>query len=282
MEIEQKENIFKTIIVGIDFSSFSKTVVKQAQKIASQMNAKLILVHAASTDWATAASGIYIPPISSEELIKDVENFYRLKASPQLSIVARKGSPEDLILKTAKKSPSPLIVVGSQGKSAISRYLLGSHAEQVALKANCPVWVHRGRRLVDFKKILIPTDLSGKSLHHIHRLQEWQKRYPLSLDFLYVKPEVPPIMNYEIYRKMSKEMNVLAKKAIARFREKEPSVSIKTVIGNDPSRKISSAGKNYDVIAMNPHSHSAIFHKFGPITSKVIRLSDNPVLVMKT
>jgi nucleotide-binding universal stress UspA family protein len=281
MQENRQEKIFKTLIVGIDFSEYSKIVVRQAQKIARQIKANLVLIHAAAAEWPTAETGIYIPPASLKELAQEVEKFYRVKSSPQLSIVVRYGFPDDVLLKAAKKYPKPLIFVGSQGKNAVSRYILGSHAEQVALKATCPVWVQRGRKLVDFKSILVPTDLSNQSREHIHQMQKRQKRLPVSLDFLYVTPEVLPLLNYEAYHALNKEIGESVKVSIRKFREAEPGVAIKTVPGNDPSKRISLTGKKYDVIAMNPHTRSGMLNKFGRITSKVIRLSDNPVLVVK-
>ncbi len=59
------------------------------------------------------------------------------------------GSPAREILAQAEIFKPDLIVVGSQGKSAISRILMGSISGKVLAEANCSVRVARGRIEVD-------------------------------------------------------------------------------------------------------------------------------------
>ncbi len=55
------------------------------------------------------------------------------------------GSPKSVILDEAKNWGADLIVVGSHGRRGISRFLLGSVAEAVALHSECSVEVIRER-----------------------------------------------------------------------------------------------------------------------------------------
>ena len=51
------------------------------------------------------------------------------------------GSPATGILEMAKRENAELIVMGSHGRTGITRLLMGSIAEEVVRKAECPVLV---------------------------------------------------------------------------------------------------------------------------------------------
>jgi K+-sensing histidine kinase KdpD len=51
------------------------------------------------------------------------------------------GDPAEEILRYAGRQPIDLIVVGTHGRTGVSRVLLGSVAERVARGARCPVLV---------------------------------------------------------------------------------------------------------------------------------------------
>jgi nucleotide-binding universal stress UspA family protein len=51
------------------------------------------------------------------------------------------GMPVEVILHAAQQWPADLLVIGSHGRSGITRFLLGSVSQAVAVKAPCPVEV---------------------------------------------------------------------------------------------------------------------------------------------
>lgn len=59
------------------------------------------------------------------------------------------GSPAWEILSAAEEQRSDLIVVGSHGQSALSRFFLGSISQKVLTEANCSVRVARGKNQVE-------------------------------------------------------------------------------------------------------------------------------------
>jgi nucleotide-binding universal stress UspA family protein len=61
-----------------------------------------------------------------------------------LDALVLQGIPEAAILQAAEARGADLLILGSRGRSGLSRFLLGSVAEQVIGKANCPVLVVRG------------------------------------------------------------------------------------------------------------------------------------------
>ena len=74
--------------------------------------------------------------------------------NPALSISTKViiDFPKEAILKEAEAFDADLIVLGSQGKGALSRFLLGSVSHAVALHADCSVEIVRKRGLEDETK----------------------------------------------------------------------------------------------------------------------------------
>jgi nucleotide-binding universal stress UspA family protein len=66
-------------------------------------------------------------------------------AAPGVSVEHRltPGDPVEEILKTARETGCALIVMGTQGRSGLTRLLMGSVAEQVVRRAPCPVVTER-------------------------------------------------------------------------------------------------------------------------------------------
>ncbi len=74
--------------------------------------------------------------------------------NPALSISSNviNDSPKHGILNEAEKFGADLIVVGSHGRGAVGRFLLGSVSQSVALHATCSVLIVRKREATDKNK----------------------------------------------------------------------------------------------------------------------------------
>jgi nucleotide-binding universal stress UspA family protein len=133
------KNPFEAIVVGVDFSDYSKVVVKQAQKLALLWKAKLVVVHAFNEP-VDYAPNLYVSLRKSlgPQYYKDrIKKFYGLKTKSFESIVDF-SSPAKLIQSTAKKNKNSLIVVGYQGHSRLTEFLFGSTAQSLALSSKFP------------------------------------------------------------------------------------------------------------------------------------------------
>jgi nucleotide-binding universal stress UspA family protein len=84
------------------------------------------------------------------------QNFKALEVRAE----ARSGSPASEIIGKADEWLPDLIVVGSHGRSAISRFVLGSVSQRVLTEARCSVRVARGRveEMVSPARIIIGID----------------------------------------------------------------------------------------------------------------------------
>ncbi|MCC2671510.1 MAG: putative Universal stress protein UspA [Armatimonadetes bacterium] len=86
----------------------------------------------------------------------------------------RRGHAAAEILSAAEELSTDLIVLGSHGRSALARFLLGSVAERVARHAPCPVLLVRGSG-EGLRQVVLGVDGSAGSTHAV----DYLRRFPL-------------------------------------------------------------------------------------------------------
>ena len=134
-------SIFRKIMLATDGSESARKAVDSAIEIAKSSNAKLYAVH-------VIALGDYYSsmPLSIDaEWIKAMEEHLRIQgkeathyvenagraANVEVEPVILEGNPANEIVDFAEKNDIDLIVMGTQGKTGIQRFLIGSVAENV-------------------------------------------------------------------------------------------------------------------------------------------------------
>lgn len=145
------------VLIGIDNSSYSKEALKLVRTIRWPVNARFIVLSAVPTATAAyavpgepGAYGAYTEAI--EELTKAHEEFTALAehelraAGLQTEARVAPGDPGPVIAEFAEKEKVDLVVVGSHGRSGISKLLMGSVASHVIAHAPCSVLVVKPRK----------------------------------------------------------------------------------------------------------------------------------------
>ncbi|MGD9563057.1 MAG: universal stress protein [Pyrinomonadaceae bacterium] len=89
------------------------------------------------------------------------ERLQRMFPKWRVGVEATYGSPAWAILEHAGEFKPDLIVVGSHGRAAISRFFLGSISQKVLTEADCSVRVARGRIEVDPTPVRIVIGFDG-------------------------------------------------------------------------------------------------------------------------
>ena len=135
------------ILVATDFSEVADAALDYGRTLAEHFRADLHLLHVAG-DLLTANPGLgYVPDLTAvqregeESALKQLEG--RLATQGQIAHVYRRvitsNAPARTIVEYAKTASIDLIVIGTQGRSGVSRLLMGSVAERVVRTAPCPV-----------------------------------------------------------------------------------------------------------------------------------------------
>ncbi len=145
--------MFEHILVAIDESPQSSAGLDLAIDLAKTLKSTITLVHAldpatlaTSADDAGSTSVMEIEldelQAAAKELIEATAARVRAVGLAVETIV-RDGVPAKVILDTAIRSNSDLIVMGTHGRHGIERFFLGSCAEAVLRESPIPVLTKR-------------------------------------------------------------------------------------------------------------------------------------------
>jgi nucleotide-binding universal stress UspA family protein len=135
----------KTILFPTDFSLASDAALPHAEALAKQSNARLLIVHVEEPPLAYGGGELYygLPEPSSERILKMLEDVK--PADPKLPFAHRltMGDPAGEIVRIAAEEGAEMIVLGTHGRTGVTRLLMGSVAEAIVRRAPCPVLVYR-------------------------------------------------------------------------------------------------------------------------------------------
>lgn len=145
----------QNIVVATDLSDCSKAATETAALYAKSFGAKVTMVHAFDPT-------PYIPPIAipgptdlletaakevrksiQEALAEERDRVFGEQAGHVELTVLRHHAPGVAVVDYAKDHHNDLIIVGSHGRTGLSRVFLGSVAERIVRHAPCAVLVVR-------------------------------------------------------------------------------------------------------------------------------------------
>ena len=142
----------KKILHPSDFSAASRAAFKKAIELAKRDRAMLELLHVISPVYPV---GVRVPVSTYNQLAaaetraarkRLVELVARARAAgAKVMVTILEGRPADRIVHTARVRRADLIVMGTHGRTGLSRFLLGSVASRVVSMSPCPVLTVRGK-----------------------------------------------------------------------------------------------------------------------------------------
>lgn len=132
----------RTILHPTDFSGRSEDAFRAACSLARDHNSRVVVLYVRAP--ATVAYGEVGPvvedPVGTPEDVR-LRLAARLDLDPGLDIEYRvaDGDPAEEVVSEARVLGADLIVMGTHGRTGLSRLLMGSVAEAVLRRAPCPV-----------------------------------------------------------------------------------------------------------------------------------------------
>ncbi len=147
-------NIYRKIMVATDGSEHVRKAIATAIEIAKMSGAKLYAVYVMANDEFSVSypknvelETTLVNYLKNEgkEATTYVENSGKAE-SVEVESVILEGSPAHELVNFAEENDIDLIVMGTHGKNAIERFLLGSIAENVVRHSKKAVLVVRGKR----------------------------------------------------------------------------------------------------------------------------------------
>jgi nucleotide-binding universal stress UspA family protein len=207
----------------------------------------------------------------------------------------RHGHAAEEIIASAAETPTDLIVVGTHGRSALQRFLVGSVAERVARHASVPVLLARPEAEA-LSRVLVAYDGSECS----RAAWEWTRQLPLPGGIrLRLVAATPPIgvlaQTHSLYSvPMDPGILEIAEEGRRDLaRQLEELTAAESIAGRatdmvtregDPAREIIEAASEWpaDLVVLGSHGASGI-ERFllGSVSEKVLRHAPSSVLLVK-
>ncbi len=186
----------KNIIVGVDFSSFSRCALKQAVRIAHWNEAKLHVLHVVDTsvvnrlqEFWTAKRALLESKITYDKLcnsaIAQLEDLVGKPKSANVHIDITTGAPFVQLLRCVRDTSADLLVMGSNGSSDPSKGA-GTLATKCVRKAATKVLLVRGYHVDRFKHVVACVDFSESSHRVIEQAIRVAQQDGASLRLLHV------------------------------------------------------------------------------------------------
>jgi nucleotide-binding universal stress UspA family protein len=140
---------FNKILIPTDGSEYTKEAIKKGLELAKVLDAEVTALYVVDqTSFINFPMDSTIVSVYSllEKEGKDAVDFIKsegAKLGLNVNVKIEEGSPPRKILETSKQHD--LIVMGTLGRTGVSKLLLGSVAEKVVRFAECPVLVVRAK-----------------------------------------------------------------------------------------------------------------------------------------
>jgi nucleotide-binding universal stress UspA family protein len=144
----------KKILHATDFSKASARALQEAIKLAKDNGAQLLVVHVIEPTPYVAGG-----EFGGAEIYTKLEDMARHNAQSSMSKLMQRlkkskikaeslllrGLSHEQIVKAAKNKRADMIIIGTHGRTGLSKLFMGSVAGKVIALANCPVMTVRGR-----------------------------------------------------------------------------------------------------------------------------------------
>lgn len=208
-KIKDRQKSENTILVPIDFSSYSFKAALMAFEIAQKLKSKLIFYHVIQqpdffsmpySDVVAFNSGLYEFLKEQEESVNQQFSAFLERLTEYIGTkiwktvpsehMIKMGYPEDDILFFCDQHPPRLIVMGIKGPAEDTRDIMGSTTAGVIYKSNVPVLVIPEKapllNLASLKKVVYATNFDDKDLQSIDKLLGLLKPFNAKLYCLHI------------------------------------------------------------------------------------------------
>ncbi|NTW11275.1 MAG: universal stress protein [Chlorobiaceae bacterium] len=136
-----------TILCPVDFSDASLTAVNYAREFAAATGASIFLLH--------IVEPVPMPPVDTSLNYVEVEEVLEKAAEEDLNTLKNTitaegmkvdgtmeiGKAADIIIEKATELKANFIIMGSHGRKGLNRLIMGSVADSVIRRADCPVLI---------------------------------------------------------------------------------------------------------------------------------------------
>ncbi|SDC25313.1 universal stress protein [Natrinema hispanicum] len=290
--------MYDTILIPTDGSDHAARAAEHALTLAEWFDAT---VHAISVVDTDAASGMlssgsirreFMNQLEdgAERAVETIETMADDSSAVQTAVL--RGKPKKKILAYATDIDAELIVMGTHGRSGVSRFVAGSVTEHVVRRAEIPVLTVRANERTEpadsYDEILVPTDGSdaaGTAVDHgleLARAADARVHAVTVLDTgdMAASPTLSPPT--EVMKELETERQNATDEIATRARE-DGLAATSTVLEGRPGDELLEYIDDHeiDLVVMGTHGRSGIDRLLlGSTTERLLRHASAPVLAV--
>lgn len=286
----------KKVLCATDFSAGSQQAVRAAARIASQAGAELVILHAWHVPTVAYTLEAPFPPHVVQGVIDDAQRALdgavkdaKVAGAKDATGKLVSGVPWMKIVDELASSPYDLCIVGTHGRTGLSRVLLGSVVEKVVRHAPCSVLAVRSDGdLKPFRRVLVPTDFSESAVFALD-IAATLVDPSGAISLLHVI-EIPVAFAGEVpIAEFARELDVQAVRALEAEvdrlkRSSNAAISVTSRIGYPGAQTLAAldADPTIDLVVLGSHGRTGIKRALlGSVAEKVARHGRCPVLVAR-
>ena len=299
--------MYSRILVPLDGSKLSESVLPYARSIAKALKLSVELLHAVDP----AVVSIFVNPdegrpldiVESGMKQQGLEYLDSLAGSFPESIAvncsAIIGKPAEAIVGRAAADPEILITMATHGRSEVERWLLGSVAHKVLLTTANPLLLVRPSEKLEntgvapLKEIVVPLDGSGLAEKILPHAEALARSMDLKIVLLRAY-ELPAASYYESdmympdWGDLARVIRENAQEYLDELQQRLEAEGLRRVstllIQGDAARSIIDIAKETpeNLVALCTHGRSGVGRLvLGSVADRVVRHSGGPVLVIR-
>ena len=289
---------FQKILCPIDFSLGSDRAMRVAVRLAERSRAELVIAHAFHIPPLAFAGEAPFPADTIERMQEDAQRSLSAAAKEATRLGAQRltsrlltGLPWDQIVAAVRSDATvDLVVMGTQGRTALSRVLLGSIAEKVVRHAPCSVLTVREQAdVTPFDHVLCPIDFSESSRHATELAAKLAEPGGAGITLLHVlelpvaysgDPHVPGFIE-GLDKKAAHLLEQWANDVRAKV---SVPVTTRSTIGSPGGQALAALADDptFDLVVMGSHGRTGIRRVLlGSVAEKVVRHAACPVLISR-
>jgi nucleotide-binding universal stress UspA family protein len=148
-----REEVVMKILIGVDDSPHSAAALEFVKKMTWPTGTEVCVISAVRPAVALYTE-VYVPASEQVERIMDDQRKYHEELVSRMELQLRDrgfktsarvliGDPREALIEVARREHADLLVVGSHGRSGLTKLLMGSVATHVVTHAPCNVLVVR-------------------------------------------------------------------------------------------------------------------------------------------
>lgn len=268
------------ILIATDGSEVSEDMVEFALDLASALEFEVFIVYISDEPLKEGDSEQIIGKNAVQFAVEEAER-RNIKASSEII----HGLPAVDIVKKANNIGARAIIMGSVGRTGLSRLLVGSVAEKVIRLAYGPVIIVRKPERDEFKleSMLIATDGSEANQSAIRSGLRMASRLNLKVTTISVNDirEVPSAGSSEAWALLSD----ISKAAVADVIHQGHKLGLNVdpiIVDGVPHKEITERSSDYDIVVIGTLGRSGFSQlRVGSVAERVVRHSKCPVMVVR-